>query len=270
MTITEPHAIRTLGLRVSVVFVLSTAVISQCLEWIRGGLELNSEVVALAQYGPALAALVTWRIFRHRVGDVMPAPVSSSQVRAHASLGVAACGLFAILLWIGYSLIGGQETHGVKGIGGVPFWLIAVVWLFGATAEEVGWRGVLQPALETRLPRWGAGALTGLLWSVWHLPVITLGAVIAAVFIASTTVLSVLMAYLGNGSPAQRVIITSLVHWLVNLAILIVAGVRTDLGELTPELVAISITTAVILTGFAWRRTRRPTHTGKSRVAAAR
>lgn len=162
MTIAEPPAIGTLGLRVSVVFVLATAVISQCLEWIRAGLALNSEVMAPAQCGPALAALVAWMIFRQRISDVMSARVSSRQVRAHAGLGVAACGFFAILLWIGYSLIGGQKTYSVTGVDGVPFWLIALVWLPGATAEEVGWRGVLQPALETRLPRWGAGIVTGL------------------------------------------------------------------------------------------------------------
>lgn len=68
---------RSLGWRVSAVFVVTTAAISQCLEWLRGALEINSEVVAPAKYGPALAALVTWMIFRHRITDVMPAPVSS-------------------------------------------------------------------------------------------------------------------------------------------------------------------------------------------------
>lgn len=62
--------------------------------------------------------------------------------------------------------------------------------------------------------------------------------------------LAVLLAYLGNGSPAQRVASTSIVHWLVNLAILIVAGSRTDLVELIPELVAISITMSIVLTLF--------------------
>lgn len=153
-------------------------------------------------------------------------------MRARITLAVTACVLFAVLLWIGYSLIDGENTYGVREIDGLPFWSVAFVWLLGATAEEVGWRGVLQPALETALPRWSAGIVTGLIWSGWHLPVITQGAAVASVFIASTTVLAVLMAYLGNGSPAQRVITTAVVHWLVNLAILIVSGSRTDVAEL--------------------------------------
>lgn len=242
---------RSLGWRVSAVFVVATAVISQGLAWLRGAFEINSEVVAPAQYGPALAALVTWMIFRRRIAEVMPSPVSSRQLWGRIVLAVTACVLFAILVWIGYSAIGGESTSGLRGIDGWPFWLIAVVWLSGATAEEVGWRGVLQPALETALPRWGAGIVTGLVWSVWHLPVITQGAAVASVFIASTTVLAVLMAYLGNGSPVQRVVTTSVLHWLINLAILIVSGSGTDLAELIPELVAISLTTTVVLTLIA-------------------
>lgn len=80
---------------------------------------------------------------------------------------------------------------------------------------------------------------------------ITLGVAIAVTFTASTTEGAVLMAYLGNGSPAQRVMTTSLVHWQSTLTILIIVGVRTDLVELAAELIAISITTFVILAGLA-------------------
>lgn len=104
-----------------------------------------------------------------------------------------------------------------------------------------------QPALEDRLPGWGAGVGTGLLWSVWHLPVVTQGAAIAATFIASTTALAVLLAYLGTGSPRQRVVITSIVHWLVNLSILVVAGTDVSLTELIPELIAMLLVTGVFV-----------------------
>lgn len=256
---------RTTGWQVAVVFVITTAVLSQCLEWLRAGLGISADVVAMAQYGPALAAVVTWLVFRQRMRHVMPAAVRSRQVRAHAVIAVAACVVFGILLWVGYTAIGGQPAHGIREVSGVPFILIAVAWLFGATAEEIGWRGVLQPALEVGLPRWGAGIVTGLLWSVWHLPVVALGGAIAVTFILSTTVLSVLMAYLGNGSPVQRVVVTSIVHWLVNLAILVVTGVDVDLAGLVPELIAISITTGAALTVFAEvtrRRSRSPATAG--------
>jgi len=37
--------------------------------------------------------------------------------------------------------------------------------------EEVGWRFVLNPALERKLPFALACLITGVVWSVWHLPV---------------------------------------------------------------------------------------------------
>lgn len=36
--------------------------------------------------------------------------------------------------------------------------------------EELGWRGVLQPELERRLPYLEATLVTGAIWAIWHLP----------------------------------------------------------------------------------------------------
>lgn len=42
--------------------------------------------------------------------------------------------------------------------------------LIGGGNEEPGWRGVMQPILETKLPFFLASLVTGLVWAVWHLP----------------------------------------------------------------------------------------------------
>lgn len=46
-----------------------------------------------------------------------------------------------------------------------------------ALGEELGWRGFLQPQLRAfpRLGRWGAMVATGVIWGLWHAPVILLG-----------------------------------------------------------------------------------------------
>lgn len=41
---------------------------------------------------------------------------------------------------------------------------------FVGIAEETGWRGFLQPALEKRLPFAAATSVTAAVWYVWHLP----------------------------------------------------------------------------------------------------
>jgi len=50
------------------------------------------------------------------------------------------------------------------------FVLYIPLMIIGGGLEELGWRGYLQPALETRLYLPLATILTGIIWAVWHLP----------------------------------------------------------------------------------------------------
>lgn len=44
------------------------------------------------------------------------------------------------------------------------------VMILGGGLEELGWRGVAQPALQRRWPLLGACLAVGALWALWHLP----------------------------------------------------------------------------------------------------
>ena len=44
-----------------------------------------------------------------------------------------------------------------------------------AIGEEAGWRGFLYPALRERMPRSRAAIITGVVWGLWHAPVIAMG-----------------------------------------------------------------------------------------------
>lgn len=55
-----------------------------------------------------------------------------------------------------------------------PF-MPAVVAFIGAFGEEYGWRGYLTPALARRLGWAKASVAVGVLWGVWHAPVLLLG-----------------------------------------------------------------------------------------------
>jgi len=50
------------------------------------------------------------------------------------------------------------------------FFLYIPVMLIGGGMEETGWRYVLQPQLEKKFGYIIAAVITGLIWSVWHLP----------------------------------------------------------------------------------------------------
>jgi membrane protease YdiL (CAAX protease family) len=54
-----------------------------------------------------------------------------------------------------------------------PWWQILPLFgtmIVGGGLEELGWRGVAQPAMERRTPRPLAAAVVGALWILWHLP----------------------------------------------------------------------------------------------------
>ena len=56
----------------------------------------------------------------------------------------------------------------------LPLFIIPIIFLtvtfFGGGNEELGWRGVMQPILEKKLPFPVATGITGAVWAVWHLP----------------------------------------------------------------------------------------------------
>ena len=52
----------------------------------------------------------------------------------------------------------------------MPLGFIVMLPLVGL-AEEVGWRGFLQPELEKKLPFPIATSITAVIWYVWHLPI---------------------------------------------------------------------------------------------------
>lgn len=48
----------------------------------------------------------------------------------------------------------------------------ALVSLFSGLGEEIGWRGLLVPEMAKILPFWKVGLFSGLIWAVWHMPLI--------------------------------------------------------------------------------------------------
>ncbi|GAP21649.1 CPBP family intramembrane glutamic endopeptidase [Leptolinea tardivitalis] len=47
-----------------------------------------------------------------------------------------------------------------------------LVSLFSGLGEEIGWRGLLVPEMAKILPFWKVGLFSGLIWAVWHMPLI--------------------------------------------------------------------------------------------------
>lgn len=56
----------------------------------------------------------------------------------------------------------------------IPLFIIPIIFIvctfIGGGNEELGWRGILQPTLEKKFSFPLATLTTGLIWSIWHLP----------------------------------------------------------------------------------------------------
>jgi len=80
-----------------------------------------------------------------------------------------------VCYWIGYP--GSLQTTATNPVGAVLSILIAVVLgdalsLLTALGEEIGWRGVMVPALYERLGLNKTLLLSGAIWCLWHFPLL--------------------------------------------------------------------------------------------------
>lgn len=61
-------------------------------------------------------------------------------------------------------------------LGSAADWLVVPLVLVGTTLaailEEIGWRGTMLPAVRGRIGHRGAVVAVGLVWGVWHLPLL--------------------------------------------------------------------------------------------------
>jgi membrane protease YdiL (CAAX protease family) len=150
---------------------------------------------AFAMWGPGIAAIFTTML-------VMKQPFKSLRLN---TLGVKRFYLWAWLLPIGLSVLGGLLTllfgiakldlnfttireamASAAGGNSIPAELIIVIQalfaftlapfinLIFALGEELGWRGFLLPRLLP-LGQWKAILISGIIWGVWHAPVIAQG-----------------------------------------------------------------------------------------------
>lgn len=138
-----------------------------------------------------------------------------------------------------------------------------------AFAEEIGWRGYLQP----RVQQWGRSAamvIVGIVWTAWHLPYILLTpyyhsdgnrVLVLVLFTGSALAFSFLFGYLRTASGSVWPAVMA--HWAHNWAFALVTGylLQTDhpvaseeyLGGDTGLLVLIG---AAVAAWVVWRRYR--------------
>ncbi len=153
-----------------------------------------------------LSRLVRWRV----------APIWYAV--ALALTGVLS--LFAIMIFL---ILGGTHQLGVLLPAGklLPSFLFQVI--FFLITEETAWRGFALPRLQARYSALSASLILGVLWGVWHLPLVFIpGSFQSTVnffgFVLSAVAMAILMTWVFNHSRGS-VFVAAIFHASTDTAI---------------------------------------------------
>lgn len=212
---------------------------------------------SLLWLAPAIAAGVTWLVGRRALAIMLPAPVRRQQVVAHTILGIAAALALVGLVALGRLLLAGADAAVVA--PPLAAVLLAVPFAF---ALELGWRGLLQPLVESRIARIWACVAVGVVWAAWRLEVDDAATSIVGTLVASIA-LSVLLGYLGNGSWWQRWITAGVVQSILSIGLALVVGVDPTGGA------SLVVAGASVVVAIVWMLMFRSAQRRRAARAAA-
>lgn len=202
-----------------IVFVIASAVASPLLAKAQDLTGLDANVLRLTVFSTAVGALVVWLVWRKALRSL---PVNTSGFDRSLLFAVGAC-LLAIGIAVALAKFENAPWRGPKaGSLGAPLVVVLIVQLLGAAAEEVGWRGLVQPLLETRLAAWMAALVTGALFGLGHFYLAFGVAPLSfGLFLVSAVAISMILALATLGrSIWERIVIATLLHYLLNMATL--------------------------------------------------
>lgn len=175
-------------------------------------------------------------------------------------------GLLTVLVVVA---LGGEVDWGA----GVPAAMIVPVFVMiyfaNALPEEFGWRGFALDPLQRRFSALGASLVLGLIWGLWHLPLVFIaGTTQAAIpfyeFVLQTVALAVLYTWLYNNTGGS-VLVVALFHASANIAGAAIPTWTTELGRWINFVILLVVVGAVI-----WRFGAQTLSRGGPRATTAR
>jgi membrane protease YdiL (CAAX protease family) len=237
---------------------------------------LNPDSIAMIPWGPALAALIVASIGTGATGvaDLLRG-LGRWKVRPRwylAALGIP-LGAWALAAAVTWLFLDGQ-VMGFVWID-VPIFAISLFTtgiINGPLTEELAWRGFALPRMLARLRPLTTSLSLGLVWFVWHLPLLVTDPTRPTLpFAASVLSFSVILTwlYLGTGGS---VLIAVLFHAAVNTtaAAIVPAFGEGDRLAVWWVFVAVVLIVAVLASRSLLFRTPLRAPEGSERQASAR
>ena len=238
----------------------------------------NYQILILAlMWVPGMAGIITARRY-YRKQNAMG--IRLGKIR-YILYGIA---IPMVYLGVSYGiawLILGDKTIGIEAyaqllasgleieISASPIGFIAVYLMIGifiscisALGEELGWRGFMYPVMEKALGRKKALLYSGLIWAVWHMPIIIAGLYQAdtvliyglLLFAIEITLLSVIMAWLRSVSNSMLpALFVHAAHNLFDQSLFQIVSTKEHIPYLAGEQ---GIITCVVVAIFAWLAVR--------------
>jgi len=129
-----------------------------------------------------------------------------------AALILPAAFRFAVL---GVHALKGGTVPGLTDFGHLltlPLTFVFVLLLGGPLGEELGWRGFMQPRLQTAMSMLPASVVIGIASAMWHLPLFLIPSsaqshLPLALFVIRTVALSIILGWLWNRSNRSLLVI---------------------------------------------------------------
>lgn len=146
-----------------------------------------------------LGGLTAWRIGRVWWGVTLALPVAF------------ALGLAGGVIALGKDF--SPEPIRIVSEVGAGFVLVILLRVVTAAGEELGWRGHLLPLLQARLSALQASLVIGVIWGVWHLPLLVGNGVegsVIALRLVSTVGGAVMFTWLFNNTGGSVLAVTLL------------------------------------------------------------
>lgn len=182
------------------------------------GSGIDPGLISLTQFAPAIAALVVLALWRGGGRPPTALGLGGWRFATRRTLyGVLTVAAIFVSIAGAYALLGIDLHPNAPQNWEQPVAALLVAQLIGAAAEEVGWRCLLHPSLETRWGTIGASLAVGVLWGLWHVPTISQGPAVGATFVAATVAMSVMMGELLRGSGGNNLVVSAVFHAAVNI-----------------------------------------------------
>jgi uncharacterized protein len=219
------------------------------------------QVAPLLMWTPGVTALITQLMFYRTLAGLGWRLGPWRYLASAVLIPILYCLAIYVPVWLtGLGRFDGDYLGKV-----LPFLPMAMVTgLLTALGEEIGWRGFLAPTFYRARGFGWAGIATGIIWGLWHVPLIVAGGYDAgtpvwygaACFMISVTNMAVMMAWmrLRSGSLWPAALYHS-VHNLVIQGIFDGSTIDTGLTKWITTEFGIGLTIASVAMGiYFWRR----------------